>query len=266
MKTMLAAANTLGRIDGSVILRNRRSPRQPRLRAGLLHLGVEAGQRRLHVEVDDRVEVQRGQRRRPRRSARRAASRSARSGRRCRAFEQRVERAGAPEQLLHPDGADERRDHERQRHQRGQQPPAGKVEAVEQQRRADADRARDGGAEHGDRERVAQPLEVDRVAEHGRDVGERQPAAAVDEGAAHALGERPQQQRGQQRADDGDRGDRRARGAVSPVHLVTLPPAPAPSRAGIARGIRSTRRIDQRASSIGSADCSAARSGPATVA
>ena len=44
-------------------------------------------------------------------------------------------------------------------------------------------------------ERVAEALDVDRIAEHAAHVRERELAVRIHERAAHALGERPQQKK-----------------------------------------------------------------------
>ena len=163
---------------------------------GLLHRGVDVGERGADVEEDDRVERERLDE--DDADVARLAEPVDRP-----AAEDGVERPVGPEHLGDADGAHEGREDERDENQRAEGLLPGELEAV----REPGERNREAGGEErraeGDAEAVEEALRVDRVAEDAEQVLGRE--AAVDEApAADDLEERPEEEAPQH---DGEKGE-----------------------------------------------------------
>ena len=174
MKTMLVAAKRLGPSERQRDLAEAAQAAAAEARGRLLELDVEPRERRLHVEVDDRVEVQRRERDDVAKRPSRSQSIGWRASMTPRCASSALSAPSLPRSCLMPTAPTNGGTMSGSGTSAAKSAPARELEAVEQHGGRRADRRRDERARERDRERVAEPLAVERVAEDRRHVRERQ--------------------------------------------------------------------------------------------
>ena len=171
----------------------------------LLHRGIHVGQRRQHIEVEDRVKVERVHDDHPPEPALAQPVHRVRGIHEPERFQERVERARLTEDLLHPDRPDKRRQDHRDQDECSEQGLSRKKKPVADH----GERQRDGGgeqrAEKPHQERIPQPLEIDGIAENLADIIEGERPVRPDKRALQSPENRPdKKQREERRSDEED--------------------------------------------------------------